>query len=86
MTTDAAAVTPAGDDYPVRYSVDYPEGPRNRLTVFFRLLLVIPILVVWASLSSGGSGGWNGGSGDRAAVREATVAHALETLLSLLKA
>ena len=30
MVTDAA-VTPSGSDYPVRYSVDYPEGPRNRL-------------------------------------------------------
>ena len=35
-----------GDTYPVQYSVDYPEGPRNRLTALFRIILVIPILIV----------------------------------------
>ena len=35
-----------GDAYPVQYSVDYPEGPRNRLTALFRTILVIPILIV----------------------------------------
>ena len=35
-----------GDAYPVQYSVDYPEGPRNRLTALFRIILVIPILIV----------------------------------------
>ena len=72
MTTDAADVTPpAGGDYPVRYSVEYPEGPRNRLTVLFRLLLVIPIMVVWLALSSGGSAGWNGaGAGSGSATMD----------------
>ncbi len=36
------------DEYPVHLSVDYPEGPRNRLSVLFRFLLVIPILIVVA--------------------------------------
>ncbi|MEI7926307.1 MAG: hypothetical protein WCI61_08995 [Chloroflexota bacterium] len=72
MTTDAASATPpAGVDYPVRYSADYPEGPRNRLTVFFRLILVIPILVLWGALSSGGSG-WTSGNG--AATAAGTIA------------
>ena len=42
-----------GDAYPVQYSVDYPEGPRNRLTALFRIILVIPILIVislWAAI------------------------------------
>jgi hypothetical protein len=43
------------DDYPVRFDIDYPEGPRNRLTVFFRLLVAIPIFVVLAFLAGGGS-------------------------------
>lgn len=70
MTTDlTTAPPPPAGDYPVRYSVEYPEGPRNRVTVFFRLILVIPILIVFVGLSSGG-GGWNAGdtgarSGDR---------------------
>ena len=32
--------------YPVQFSVDYPERPLDRLTTFFRLVLVIPILIV----------------------------------------
>ena len=40
-----------GDAYPVQYSVDYPEGPRNRLTALFRIILVIPILIVIALVS-----------------------------------
>ena len=41
-----------GNAYPVQYSVDYPEGARNRLSALFRIILVIPILVV-ISLVSG---------------------------------
>ena len=33
--------------YPLQFSIDYPESSR-RLTVFFRLLLAIPILIVLA--------------------------------------
>ena len=39
--TDSATAT-----YPVNLNVDYPEGPRNRTTVFFRLILAIPVLVL----------------------------------------
>ena len=35
-------------DYPVRFSVDYPDRPLNRLTTLFRLIMVIPILIVAA--------------------------------------
>ncbi len=34
-------------DYPVQFSVDYPER-LSRLTTFFRLIMVIPILIVAA--------------------------------------
>ena len=34
------------DDYPVQFSIDYGDGSRNRLTTFFRLITMIPILVV----------------------------------------
>lgn len=33
-------------DYPARVSVDYPEGPRRRWTVFFRLILAFPHLLL----------------------------------------
>ncbi len=32
--------------YPVQYSVDYPEGPRNRLTALVRIILAIPMLIL----------------------------------------
>ncbi len=34
------------DTYPLQYSVDYPEGPRNRLTTLLRLILAIPIIII----------------------------------------
>ena len=43
--------------YPVQYSVDYPEEERNRLTVFFRIFVAIPILIILGLVSGGGSGG-----------------------------
>lgn len=37
--------------YPVQFSVDYPDRPLNRLTTFFRIIVVIPIAVVLGSVS-----------------------------------
>jgi hypothetical protein len=71
MTTDAASVTPSTGDYPVRYSVDYPEGPRNRLTVLFRVFLLVPIVILFGLLASpGGSASWNAGDGGDRNVEE----------------
>jgi hypothetical protein len=33
-------------EYPLQFSVDYPEEPRNRLTVAFRIFLIFPIMIV----------------------------------------
>ena len=41
--------------YPVRLAVDYPDRPLNRLTTFFRLILVIPIAIIFGLLSGPGS-------------------------------
>lgn len=38
--------------YPVRYDVEYPEGKRNRLTALFRIILVIPALVIAALVTA----------------------------------
>ena len=46
-TTDTA--------HPVRFDIDYPEDPRNRLTSAFRLILAIPILAVIAAIGAAGS-------------------------------
>ena len=32
--------------YPVRFSVDYPDRPLNRLTTLFRIFVAIPILIL----------------------------------------
>jgi hypothetical protein len=40
--------------YPVTFSVDYPERKLNRLTTFFRIFTVIPIVIL-AALLPGGS-------------------------------
>jgi hypothetical protein len=45
-------MTSAPAEYPVRFSVDYPER-RDRLNVLLRLLLLIPILALYLLLSSG---------------------------------
>jgi hypothetical protein len=47
-------VPPSPSDYPVTFSVDYPERQLNRLTTFFRIFTVIPISIV-ISLLPGGS-------------------------------
>jgi hypothetical protein len=38
------------NDYPVRFSVDYPDRPLNRLTTGFRFITAIPIAIVLAAL------------------------------------
>ncbi len=47
--------------YPVQYLVDYPDRPLNRLTTFFRLLLVIPIAIVLALVEGGYTYGYGQG-------------------------
>ena len=41
------------DQYPVQLDVDYPDGPLNRLSSFFRVIFIIPIIVVIALLGGG---------------------------------
>jgi hypothetical protein len=53
------------DDYPVAFSVDYPDRELNRLSTAFRIFTVIPIAIVLGSIG-GYSGGWTvatGGAG-----------------------
>ena len=40
-------------DYPVRFSVDYPDRPLNRLTTGFRIFTAIPILILIAAIGGG---------------------------------
>jgi len=38
-------------DYPVQFSVDYPDRPLNRLTTLLRIFVVIPIAIVLSTLA-----------------------------------
>ena len=48
--------------YPVRFGVDYPETPLDRLSTALRLLWALPILVVLAAVSGDGSSGSDEGA------------------------
>ena len=37
--------------YPVQFSVEYPDRPLNRLTTFFRIFTIIPISIVLGAVS-----------------------------------
>jgi hypothetical protein len=41
----------AMQQYPVQFSVDYPDRPLNKLTTAFRIFVAIPILIVLGSVS-----------------------------------
>jgi hypothetical protein len=45
--------------YPVRFTVDYPDRPLDRLTTGFRLFVALPILIVLGTVSGGGTWQWS---------------------------
>ena len=57
---ESGANTQSGDQYPVRFSVEYPDRDLKRLTTAFRIIVAIPILIVLAAIGSGW-GSWGGG-------------------------
>jgi hypothetical protein len=50
MTADQ---DPYPAQYPVQFAVEYPDRPLNRLTSFFRIFVIIPILIVFSTVSGG---------------------------------
>ena len=57
---------PAGaHDYPLTFSVDYPDRNLNRLSTALRIIWVIPIAILIATVEGGGFGAGAGGSGAR---------------------
>ena len=57
---ESGAYTPGGGQYPVQFSVEYPDRDLNRLTTAFRIIVAIPILIVLTAVE----GGWGGGNGE----------------------
>jgi hypothetical protein len=47
------------DDHPVRFSVEYPDRPLNRLSSAFRVFTAIPIAIVLASIGGYTSGDYD---------------------------
>ena len=45
--------------YPVRFTVDYPDRPLDRLTTAFRIFVAIPIMIVLGAVSGGESWQWS---------------------------
>jgi Domain of unknown function (DUF4389) len=54
------AAHPVEAEYPVRFSVEYPDRMLNRLSTGLRIFAAIPIVIVLATLG-GGYGGWGAG-------------------------
>ena len=69
--------------YPVRFTVDYPDRPLDRLTTAFRIFVAIPILIVLGTVSGGESWQW-GTDNTQAAVVGAAGLLFLGPLLMIL--
>ena len=54
-----------GHDYPLTFTVDYPDRKLNRLTTAFRIFMLIPIAILAAAIEGGSFGAHAGGSGAR---------------------
>ena len=54
-------------EYPVQFSVDYPDRPLNRLTTAFRIFVAIPIVIVLSAVA-GGTWQWSYDNGSTAVV------------------
>jgi Domain of unknown function (DUF4389) len=71
-------------DYPVRFSVDYPDRALNRVTTLFRIFMAIPILIVLRSLS-GVTWVWNAQNGRSLAAGTAGVLFLAPLLLIVFR-
>jgi Domain of unknown function (DUF4389) len=60
---ESSSVTNSGPDYPVSFSVEYPDRALNRLTTAFRVFVAIPILILAASIGGDESGYARSGHG-----------------------
>jgi hypothetical protein len=59
------AAPPSGGHYPLTFSVDYPDRNLNRLSTAFRILTIIPIAILAATIEGGSFGAQAGGGGAR---------------------
>jgi hypothetical protein len=67
--------------YPVRFSVDYPDRRLDRVTTFFRLIVALPILAVLGAVSAGA---WSSDSDSMSGVAGAAGTLFLAPLLMIV--
>jgi hypothetical protein len=58
---ESGAYTSGQGEYPLTFSVEYPDRDLDRVTTGFRIILAIPILILLAAVGGGEAGG-NGGA------------------------
>jgi hypothetical protein len=61
----ASEPPPGGHGYPLTFSVDYPDRTLDRLSTALRIVWIIPIVILAATLEGGSFGGNVGGAGAR---------------------
>lgn len=71
------------ETYPVQFSVDHPDRSLNRLTSFFRIFTVIPILILAGMLTGGTVSGDYGEAGSGVAISGVGILF-IPTVLMLL--
>jgi Domain of unknown function (DUF4389) len=59
------STTSGGGDYPLTFAVEYPDRSLNRLSTAFRILTIIPIVILAAALEGGSFASGAGGAGAR---------------------
>ena len=69
-------------DYPLTFSVDYPDRPLNRVSTGFRIFAAIPILILAATISGGG---WTYTSGTTVAITGSGLLFILPLLMILFR-
>ena len=65
---ESGAYTSGQDEYPLTFSVEYPDRDLDRVTTGFRIIVAIPILILLGAIGGGGWGGWDAGNGGNGAM------------------
>jgi uncharacterized protein DUF4389 len=64
---ESGAYTPGGDQYPVQFSVEYPDRDLDRVSTAFRIIAAIPILIVLGAIGGSEWSSWSNGNGGHGA-------------------
>jgi hypothetical protein len=65
LPPDEGTPPSGGHEYPLTYSVDYPDRSLDRLSTAFRIFAIIPIAILAGTIEGGGFGSQAGGEGVR---------------------